>query len=462
MIELKTNLNEFYFGNNDVFLKAEKALDGIREILVVRGIDVDLSLSTHYKVLKEALCEVFGFSDMLLDLKVGGEVYEIFTMPTYLSADSIKNSFSGNKNVTTNKYGVCFTKESYTVPFIRFNAICLLNTGVGLNSREAIAILIHEIGHNFFGNTKSTTVFRMFLHFRNCATAIGQMVMQGVPVKPLDVIGQILAPLMISSRAIAAVNNLLGLIKNAPILKDLSVIYIAIRQVLSVIFTEASVPVLLVSKLMLLPMNWTFQLNGIAILSAFNLLTFGWLDTMYFSYDNEKFSDNFATSYGYGPDILTGLVKLDKFKTDGGSMTLNHITRSTKSDILPWVTTLINYPSMMCSFALLDCHPTLETRIIDQGKLLRAELTKKDLKPETKRRIIKDLDEMDKIREAYFVANSEDSSHAKWNKSRVAGSVSYGGDIRELINPTENYDWKVIENAVLRGKKNDNDTFKGL
>lgn len=460
MIRMKTNLNEYYFGGNDPLKEAEKALEGMKLTVQQKGITVDLALTKDYKILKEALCEVFGFQDMLLDLSLSGNVCEIFTMPAYLSATAIKNGLTGNKNVTTNKYGVCFTKESYTVPYIRFNAMTMISAGI--SPKEALAIILHEVGHNFFGNDKKVTVFKIFMHFRTCLVYIAQILMTKKVPPVQDLFMVFLAPFAISSTTIGLVNNIIGFIKTAPVLRNISMLHTAIVQLLSIVRAELIAPIALIMGLVYYPMMWTQQVATIGILSIFNLLTFGWLDTIYLSYDNEKFSDNFATSYGYGPDLMTGLVKLEKYMANGNSMTLNNIAINSKSEILPWVTTIVNYPMMIMSLALVDCHPTAEARIIDQGKMLRAELKRKDLKPETKKRILKDLDEMDKVRKDYFDANNKDGSQTAWRKLSSRERAQYGGDIREKINPTKDYDWASMQNAILRGKTSDKGTFKGL
>lgn len=462
MIQMKTNLNEYYFGGNSALVEGEKALDAIRALLLKKGFTQDVNQTPEHEALKNALCDVFGFEDMLLDMTISGEAYEIFTMPAYLSATAIKNSFTGNKNVTTNKYGVCFTKDSYTVPYIRFNPITLMPDSIGLTSREAMAILIHEIGHNFFGNSKSVTVFKMLMHVRMCLVIIADKLARKEPINPIEMAGNILTPLLVSSTTISLYKKILTLLNKTPVLGTLIYIRTVVMQFISIANTEILGPAMLAFSLLYYPIIFNAQTAMIGIISMFNLLTFGWLDTIYISYNNEKFSDNFATTYGYGPDIASGLVKMERYTTNGHSMTLNSIVKESKSEVIPWITTLVNYPNMVISHALMDCHPNTEARIIDQGKMLRAELKRQDLKPETKKRILKDIEELDKIRKDYFETNSKDGSQSRWRKEMSRSTIKYGGDIREKINPTESYDWEALTNAITRGKKDDKDLFKGL
>ncbi|MGL5745094.1 MAG: hypothetical protein ACRCXX_08085, partial [Cetobacterium sp.] len=305
--------------------------------------------------------------------------------------------------------------------------------------------------------------FLIMAHFRNIMEYLVQTATFNQVPDPQMLTMAILMPFLQSSTSNKLSILIDTFLSKIPGLNVLAGFIMKVQQLLSVGYNEIMSVFVAYAALVSLPMSWSRQIMGIGIMSAFNVITFGWLDTVYLSYDNEKFSDNFATSYGYGPEIASAMVKFDRFQFGGGgSKTLNDLAKKDETGGISWALTLGSLPVMLTSHALLGCHPSTETRILDQIKMLRSELNKKDLKPETKKKIKADLDRLEKVEKDFFNSNpNEVNSFKKWRQDSAKASKSYGGDVREIVNPTKDYDWKQISKA-LNMKESDKGLFTGL
>ena len=126
------------------------------------------------------------------------------------------------------------------------------------------------------------------------------------------------------------------------------------------------------------------------------------------------------------------------------------------SGITQFAINLATLPTQILSHALTDCHPETEQRILNQIKMLKTELKSKDLKPATKKKILADLNRLEKVERTYFYASEEDNPFQKMRKAASRGQSKYGGDVRELIRgeatAEEAKQWDQFETALLNSK----------
>lgn len=448
-------LSEEYYGTNDQLLIAEKAIAGLKEKINAKGTTVDVEATEEYAVLKSALCKVFGFSDMILAAGVRYD-FGIYTIPMYRSPAFMFTNMGDSKFVSKNEYGICFTKEADVVVFVCVDFAVLDKNGCNLSPKELLAVLLHEIGHNFFSTDRKTTMILMFEYVKNVLMSF-VMNVEHPEVYP-QLVGQALFPLFLSKTTYKWVAKLenwwLNLTKDMTSRK----LFVGLRQSLSLVKTEFVGLINCVNCLMNLPLVYLLTIPRIVLMSIFNLLTFGWIDTMYIGYDNEKFSDNFATTYGYGPDLASGLIKLDDYLSKGGTKTLKSYVESDDSGVTQFVINLYALPIALMSHALLDCHPNTEQRVLNQTKLLRTELKKQKLSAATKKKILAEINRLEKIEKEYFNAGSGDNLFQRWRKEGSKRRKSYGGDIREVIRGESKEEaakeWKQFEKASINAKSN--------
>lgn len=459
MIQMKTNLNEYYFGGNSALDKAEKCLDRLRsDFLNINTVTEDFTAHPANIELKGHLCEVFGFADILLDMTITGGL-EIFTIPTSLDAVTVSDNIKGSKQLTTNKYGIAFTKKAAVVPFIKFNPLAFRT--MDLNAREALAIILHEIGHNFFPRDIKQSALRGTYVTTRILNYIISRREAGVDIDYNTIITTIIKEMYPINVAVTGLNTMLNYVRNNPATKNVVRILNLALEVFLIYKNEMDTLTSLIVTFQDLFSSWGRSLNSWALMSAFNICSFGWIDTIYISYDNEKFSDNFATSYGYGPDLVSGLSKCEKYiQSSRGSTVVSEIVNADKTGSLRSVMTLISLPRMILSHALMDCHPSTNARVIDQLKMLKKEFNKSDLSPAARKKILDDIERMERVHNEYFQPQKSDDAAIRFRKFISRGSIWYGGDIREIINSTRNYDWSQITKAIFNGKKDSN--FRGL
>ena len=434
-------LNEEYYGTNNHLKRIEMALDSIKRKIEVNEIMTDIEASEEYAVIKESLCKVFGFRDILLN---AGMYYNlgIYTIPLYTSPSFMISNFKGGKYFTKNEYGICFTDDADMVIFLNLDFSVLAKEGANMSAREMLAIILHEIGHNFFSTDGKTTLILFFNRFRSIILMI--IANLGNPDAYFDVFRFMVQNLLYSSKYyMKLMANVKGSVIDITRNMVLRKIFIALVQTFSLVSREIMTVYSTIILLFIFPMYWIGSLFNFTVISLANLITFGWVDTLYIGYDNEKFSDNFATTYGYGPEIASSLVKLEEFKHSKYSRTLRDMAEEDTSGLTYFAINLASLPASLLSHALLDCHPTTEQRVLNQTKMLKSELKKQNLKPETKKKILADIKKLEEVEARYFYASKDDNPYKLWRKAVSRGRMDYGGDIREVIRGENGEDAKV-------------------
>lgn len=447
-------LNEEYYGTNNELKKAEMALNKLKILIDEKGAKADIPATEEYTVLKEALCKVFGFHDLLIN---AGMFYNdaIFTIPIYLSPDFAINTMKDSSYITKNEYGICFSPDAAVVASINLDFAVMSNKGANLSGKEMLAIILHEVGHNFFSTDRKTTLLLMLNFVRGLFIDVIANINnpEAYPVLVQQLIQTLIRTNRFSNTIFAKISNaMLAITKDMWIRK----IFISTTQFIRLAASEFLAVIPVIIGLFCFPTMWMIQYTNMAIISLFNLISFGWLDTLYVGYDNEKFSDNFASTYGYGPELASSLTKLEEYGSKGHSQTLRKIVESDKSGSLNFAACLYAIPLMTVSHMLLDCHPTTEQRLLGQIKMLKTELKKQNLKPSTKKMILADLNRLEKLEHEYFDASDRDNGYLQWRKQESRNRKAYGGDYREVIrgefNKENAKEWNQFEIAAANAK----------
>ena len=102
---------------------------------------------------------------------------------------------------------------------------------------------------------------------------------------------------------------------------------------------------------------------------------------------NEKLADNFATMYGYGPALSSGLEKLDSYDMKGSPSKINDAYAK-----IPFISNIhaINTSIGTIILQAFDEHPSCLSRTKDQLDMLEREAMKEDLDPKMKKVILAD------------------------------------------------------------------------
>jgi hypothetical protein len=168
------------------------------------------------------------------------------------------------------------------------------------------------------------------------------------------------------------------------------------------------------------------------------------------AYRNEKFADNFATMLGYGPDLAVGLTKLEKNPTLAHKTIINNIPVG--AHIYNTLDSFRSY--LMADVFLIDPHPDLKLRIMDQRKKLEHELVNnKELTPVVRKVIEKQIAQLGDTYETLFTIEEDGVFQDKFALVKMFRFLYYKKlgvepgklSIAANINKTKDYDYNNLK-----------------
>jgi hypothetical protein len=105
-------------------------------------------------------------------------------------------------------------------------------------------------------------------------------------------------------------------------------------------------------------------------------------------YGTEESADNFATIYGYGPELTSAFTKIGGTEGEDASIIWKNFN---KIPLLPAIIHFNEIPLVVVA-NIFDEHPNVISRMYDQIDLLENELKKNDLDPKMRKCIEKDIE----------------------------------------------------------------------
>ena len=122
------------------------------------------------------------------------------------------------------------------------------------------------------------------------------------------------------------------------------------------------------------------------------------------SRQNEVIADKFAAIYGYGSEQVTALAKLTTTMLPGQEVLSK----------LPYGNVLLKYSVELGKDSFKnDCHPNLIQRANTMIESLKFELSKKNLDPEMRKIIEKQIKEMEDCKKEFMKVRDDDNEIAK-------------------------------------------------
>ena len=147
---------------------------------------------------------------------------------------------------------------------------------------------------------------------------------------------------------------------------------------------------------------------------------------------DENIADNFATMYGFGPELNTALAKIDMYLTP-----IKKIEYETP--VIGWLAAILDVASEFV-MQLFDEHPTVPSRRKEQYNYLLRELDKADANPRLKREI---EDEIARMEDAIHEIETD---YGRFGGKLVAAKMNmlldklkHGDDIRSYIVNSKTY-----------------------
>lgn len=467
-------VTEAYFGKTKELLEAEHIINGIIKKFKVpfekvgkRIIDAaKLNNSAENRKLEKLFCKQFGFAEFKLHWD-GSDVANAFSV-----SRGIITLVSGGMPVLPVKQadgGYYDSKHSYCCVVCVYAGLI----DAGLTAEELVAVILHEIGHNFQCTpiTNITTftdplwipvsAYKMVQHWREIGNSLAKaasghkMGMSSKTAEQAKKAGETVGQ---------AIGDALGHLIMAFVWRNeaMSDMWSLFRDMLPDVLKEEFEALddwILSNKNQILN-KWKRYVEayrkykkqieadknriawGVLFNNTYNLawLFFGGgllaLKQFYHAqsgYSGEVFADSFATAYGYGPAATSTFTKFEQLRLSNPHLGLNK--NNDNSVFNQYI-----YIMLELTTSCLDPHPMNQTRIKNQINKLRKELESDEVPASLKAKIKKDLDNAEAIYQAYIEMPEQYRHLAVIQNMHHFNEMYFGGklEVRDILNKVLN------------------------
>ena len=349
-------LNEAYFGKDDKLLEIEDIFRELQQSYHADRKDDITYFAPKIKRIEEILQEKFNIKYVFLN-------YLSLVGSHTLFLASLNTLFHINSNYILTDKELRFKNE---FPFILIS-MDLPNLLQTLEPSEILAILLHEVGHNF----KINSITRVGIEIAQLIIFNILILVQFLPFIISTTVGKISflsKPIDLLLTYISRLFKIIceGIDKKFP---QFLYIFSSISKILSTILTIARVPQQMFSKFSNL-----FQIMYSSLIGG--------------SITHEQYSDNFATSLGYGTSLISALEKMTTKATP------IYIKNKEDENLNLIVSTYIDF---LISAITGMSHPNNANRLKDQIKYLSNELDKNNVDSKKKSEILNEISKLENL-----------------------------------------------------------------
>lgn len=457
--DLLSMLDEAYFGKSKELLEIENLLDAYRKKYMENYTMIGAAANTDKMLVKlnRLFEKQFGFGDFAL-LIADAPISNAFTF----AIDSrIENNVSKNKLVNQNTYK--FNKEADYACIVGITSMVIFNPRY--TNEEIVGIILHEIGHNFFAALSTTNTI-----FSTCTKAVN------IASIPYYLYNILTSDENNFSKVTNAVNVSLGLgvpqinaiMKN--VVKGIKMASKHKNDINTAMFNSLSCTYLGLAFYELCKEVVKYgSIFFIGPIKFIEKIAKEWIDDLIDTtrdpihmlrlpngFRNERTADNFATMYGYGPALAESFNKMELY--DFSPDQLEKLPK-----MVPFIGCLIDalYLPIRLINNAIDPHPLQIQRTTDQVRMLEEEMKKSNLDPKMKKRIQKDIDNINKSIQASMDTSKNattDPDFVHHVVNRIMYNTVDGKTIRDIIfnfDPNgkyKSYD-KTIDEICQKNKK---------
>ncbi|MCK9198160.1 MAG: hypothetical protein M0P49_00990 [Bacilli bacterium] len=432
-------IQEVYFGNSSELTNLQKQFSLFRSKYINNTV-FNKKINTDPELLKfnRMTEDFFGFKSFALiiepELELNACTYPIsYRLDTGL----------GKKYLESTKTGFKFKKEAGYSCLVYMNSSFIVDSR--FSDREVFAIILHEIGHNFQATLNPTcTGFSIIAKFVNILTLIKDIIV--ALILPFGYAGGKSVVGDFNALTDLTIQTTTKLKKEQPATVEM---FYGIKNIIGVgkgVFMNALIALsaigVITNPIVSIATAIYNRLASIALQPEQLIYSF-------FGYQGEKVSDNFASIYGYGPDISSAMLK---FRPLGAGYSMLEAINETP--LLGHLYNLFTLPVDII-FSLFDPHPADAARANGQLKYLEVELKKSDIDPKIKKQIQEDIDSINKLIDEFTDIDMEDPYVFKRIYAAVLLKLC-GGDIRELFGSQNNKNFdKAVERSDKQKRLND-------
>lgn len=383
--QLMNFVMEYYQGRTKELLKCEQYCNNIVAKFGSPKNDVDIrktpvsSNDIDVKALEKEMADFFKVNSVRIYWQSGSDIN------AYTLVNSCITRYNAKKNLLDNKG----TNMNINV-FINTSVL----TSAGLTGSELLAIILHEVGHNFTFCPVSAfmDVISWVLSFG--ITPIIQLIAKGVIIVKGELIDIIR--------------------KNIPFISN--IIDVFNKWVLEYNYLmRPAVVINTISRIMSNPAETITRISNNA-----NILKYG----------GEKAADSFAARYGYGNDLVTGLKKMDIPKyTMYGEIAHN-------TGVGRFIADITELQCIIISGLTLDPHPNTDQRAASLLKKLKKDLATGEYPNDVKKELEAEISKLETTYEAVNVINTrKDGVNIRKSIFDMINSATDNhSDLREIFN----------------------------
>lgn len=379
-------LQELYIGKTPELLEIESLIHKIRSSNTEANFLTNPTYSKDMEKINRIFEDLFGFEIFSLTI-MRSSAANAFTMPVSCAIDIMPQCRVKDNLLVSNK-GFKYKKEAgYCCSVFMFNSLLFDET---FTDAEIVAIILHEIGHNFQTVINDTLYYtsditrvlniivnliRSFTSVEDTSELIGTIIGTGIGLgTSTNKFRKLYAKFIKDIRdneSLALIFGMAGLVLDATIEVRMNIKYL-----LGLVYRYGNIPGI-VKKCILNKISDPFGKTG------------------------EEVADSFATIYGYGPDISSAMVKFD---TTAIGPATQRVLMSVP--VLGHLLTIYNLPITILVTAF-DEHPSGIQRAQIAKADLERELTQSYMDPAMKSKIKKDIVEIDKAIDRYNKARTD-------------------------------------------------------
>lgn len=381
---LFTAVYEYYAGRSKELIKCEGYLNNIVAKIGYGEKDFDLSKTPisrndpDHKALERELAKFFKVKEVRIYWE-GGQVNAYTLCNSKLSAMNASNALKNGKDSNIS-----------ILTFMYWNTI----STCGLTGAEVLAVLLHEIGHNFYW----------------C---------------PLSLFNEIFITIMNLGLPVLIKMFAKGIYTIKGEVKDWIRVNLPAVQNIADMVSRVNVEFGLMSK----PFNILKKVGDLILNPSKIIYTIANADLT--KYGGEKGADSFAAKYGYGPELSSALRKMKGAQNSlyGAAISGTGAIGNVLADITELQIDITN-------MILLEPHPNNNQRAAAMLNKLEKDLQKGDYSPEAKKELEAEVKRMRKAyEEATLITESEDGPNIRKGIYTMLDGLTNGhSDLREIFN----------------------------
>lgn len=428
-------LNEIYFGKQPELLEMEKQIGKIRRKFEYKKLFKNYNSCQETQDFNRMVENFFGFKTFSLLIDPHMTDYNAYTIPVSYRVDG---KLSKNA-VIASKKGFKYRPED------KFCTVVCIYSGLMMDDRftdaEILAIILHEIGHNFqtalTDNGGLMDIVYKTSYVLQFPLILLQSLFIGMPGVRTVALGSNAFGNMIYNAYNKACREDKLFASGVQTLQNIGgAIGLGVRTINNII---------VYAQMLFNPIGT--MLNNLINRIYSTLRNFNIINLLFKSqkYKDEKIADNFAAMYGYGADLTSGLGKMG---TTAPNALDNYIQTS---PIFGKLYDLVLIPSRVFLY-LFDEHPEYPARIKNELNMLESDLERTDLDPKLRKELESNIKDIKTHYKSFLENVQVKDSHYFLKAYWLFLYKAFGGDIKELSsvkNMNPEYD-----RAYKRGKSN--------